>query len=136
MATYLFKTEPGSYSWDDLAREKKTRWDGVSNPLALKHLREMKRGDRVVIYHSGKEKSAVGLARVTRSSYPDPKQDDPKRVVVEIEAVRPLASAVPLSAVKADRILAATLLARMPRLSVVPLDAEQAKRLLELSRSK
>ena len=134
MAAFLFKTEPSTYSWDDLVREKKTRWDGIKNAVALRHLRGAKKGDDVVIYHSGKEKSAIGLARVTRGAYADPEQDDPKLAVVDIAVGRPLASPVPLSAFKADAVLSKTELVRLPRLSVVPLTAPQLKRLLQLAR--
>ena len=75
---WLLKTEPGTYSYDDLEREGRTRWDGVTNPVALRNLRAMKAGDRVVVYHTGDEKSAVGLAEVTREAYPDPKAKDPR----------------------------------------------------------
>src|SRR5207237_2170828 len=76
MAYWLLKTEPSTYAWDDLAREKKATWDGVSNATALMHIREMKKGDQVIIYHTGGERAAVGIAEVTRSSYPDRREDD------------------------------------------------------------
>ena len=122
---WLLKTEPSTYSWDDLVREKTTRWDGVSNPVALSHLAAMQRGDDVLIYHTGKEKAVVGLARVSRSAYPDPNAKDPNQPVVDIEAVRPLSRAVPLAEIKADPLFVQSPLVRQGRLSVVPLTDEQ-----------
>ena len=126
---WLLKTEPSTYSWDDLIREKTTTWDGVNNPVALKHLASMKPGDDVLIYHTGKEKAVVGLARVTRPAYSDPGAKDSKPPVVEIEAVRPLSRPVPLAEIKADAIFADSPLVRQGRLSVVPLTNEQFARL-------
>lgn len=126
---WLLKTEPSTYSWDDLVREKTATWDGVSNPVALKHLAAMKRGDNVVIYHTGKEKAVIGLARVTKSPYPDPGAKDPKPLVVDIEAIRPMSRAVPLAEIKADALFAESPLVRQGRLSVVPLTDEQFARL-------
>src|SRR5687767_10833762 len=109
---WLLKTEPSTYSWDDLVREKTATWDGVSNPVALRHLAAMQPGDDALIYHTGKEKAVVGLARVTRSAYPDPKAKDPKALVVDLEAVRPLSRAVPLTEIKADAVFASSPLVR------------------------
>lgn len=128
-AHWLLKTEPSTYSWDDLVREKTATWDGVSNPVALTHLAAMKRGDDALIYHTGKENAVVGLARVTKSAYPDPGAKDPKQLVVEIEAVRPLSRPVPLAEIKADALFAQSPLVRQGRLSVVPLTDEQFARL-------
>src|SRR5687767_13178669 len=126
---WLLKTEPSTYSWDDLVRAKSATWDGVSNPVALKHLAAMEPGDDAFIYHTGKEKAIVGLARVTRSAYPDSGAKDPKQLVVDIEAVRPLSRAVPLAEIKADALFAQSPLVRQGRLSVVPLNDEQFARL-------
>ena len=133
MGTFLFKTEPSTYSFDDLVRDKKTVWDGVSNALALKHLREVRKGDTIAVYHTGDEKQVVGLAVADSDPFPDPKLQDPKRVVVRIRAGKPLPFPVPLSAFRSDAVLAATDLVRLPRLSVMPLTAAQEKRLLERS---
>jgi predicted RNA-binding protein with PUA-like domain len=122
---WLLKTEPSTYSWYDLVREKTTTWDGVNNPVALKHLASMKRGDDVLIYHTGKEKAVVGLARVTTPAYADQGAKDSKPPVVEIEAVRPLPRPVTLAEIKADAIFAESPLVRQGRLSVVPLTDEQ-----------
>lgn len=128
-AHWLLKTEPSTYSWDDLVREKTAVWDGVSNPVALGHLAAMKPGDDAIIYHTGSEKAAVGLARVTKAAYPDPNANDSKLPVVEIAPVRPLPRAIPLSEIKPDRAFADSPLVRQGRLSVVPLTDEQFARL-------
>ena len=119
---WLLKTEPSTYSWDDLVREKTTTWDGVNNPVALKHMATMNRGDNVLIYHTGSEKAVVGLARVTNVK-------DSKPPVLEIEAVRALPRHVPLAEIKADAIFAQSPLVRQGRLSVVPLTDAQFARL-------
>jgi predicted RNA-binding protein with PUA-like domain len=129
---WILKTEPSAYSFSRLQSESRAVWDGVTNPLALKHLREMAMGDEVLIYHTGDEKAAVGLARVVRAAYPDPKAGDPRLVVVDLEAGRPLPKPVPLAAVKADPAFADLALVRMGRLSVVPVPAAQWKRLLAM----
>jgi predicted RNA-binding protein with PUA-like domain len=133
VATFLFKTEPSTYSYADLARDRRAVWDGVSNPVALKHLSAVREGDTVVIYHTGGEKQAVGLARATSDAYPDPKLSDPRRLVVDLKPDRPLPEPVTLAAVKADPALRTTDLARLPRLSVMPLSPSHFRRLLELA---
>ena len=135
MSVFLFKTEPSTYSYADLVRDKRTVWDGVSNPVALRHLSTLRKGDTVVIYHTGDEKSAVGLATATKDPFPDPKLDDPKRLVTEISAERALPRPVTLAEVKADGILKTTELARLPRLSIMPFTEVQFRRLLELAGS-
>ena len=128
MAHFLLKTEPTSYSFDDLEREGRTVWDGVSNPTALKNIAEIRKGDTVLIYHTGKEKQAVGLARAASDPYPDPQFKNPKRLVFDLAFDRPLPAPVTLAQVKADPALQTSHLARLPRLSVMPLsDAEFAK---------
>src|SRR5688572_10049636 len=108
MAAFLFKTEPGTYSWADLVRERKTRWDGVSNPVALKHLRAVTRGDTIAIYHTGAEKAVIGLARALSDAYPDPADPGGKLVVVDLEPVRPLARPVALATFRSDPTLSST----------------------------
>jgi predicted RNA-binding protein with PUA-like domain len=130
---WILKTEPSTYSFADLVRARTTVWDGVKNPLALKHLRAMAPGDEVLIYHTGSEKAAVGLARVTKRAYPDPRKRDPKLVVVELRAGTSLAAPVPLAAIRADPVFRDLALVRMPRLSVVPATPAQWKRLLHLA---
>lgn len=119
MAHWLLKTEPGTYSWDDLVNEGTTAWTGVSNPQAQGNLRAMKAGDRVVVYHSG-EKRAVGVAEVVRTAYPDPTSTDGD-VCVDVRAVEPLPAPVPLEALKLEPAFEGSALLRQGRLSVVPL---------------
>jgi predicted RNA-binding protein with PUA-like domain len=132
MSYWILKTEPSSYSFDQLERDKKAVWDGVKNNLALKHLREMRPGDQVLIYHTGDERALVGRASVVSAPYADPRLKDPKLVVVDLAAGERLTKPVPLAAIKADRSLADLALVRMGRLSVVPATAAQWQRLLAL----
>jgi predicted RNA-binding protein with PUA-like domain len=131
MSYWLFKTEPSEYSFDDLTRDRGVVWEGVSSPAALIHLRGVKKGDSVVVYHSGKDKAAIGLAEVTRGPYPDPKLDEPKRVVVDLKPVRALPTRVPLADFRADPVLKSTELVRISRLSVMPLTPAHFARVLE-----
>lgn len=131
MSTFLFKTEPTEYSFADLERDQRTVWNGISNALALIHLRQVKKGDPIVIYHSGPEKKAVGLAVAASDPYPDPELGDPKRVVVDLKPTYALSKPVPLGTFKIDPILRTVDLVRISRLSVMPLNAAQFKRLLQ-----
>lgn len=133
MAIFLFKTEPSTYSYSDLVRDKRAVWDGVSNPVALRHLSTLKKGDTVIVYHTGDEKSAVGLATAASDPYPDPKLGDPKRLVTDLTPDRPLPKPVTLAQVKADALLKTTELARLPRLSIMPFGPAHFRRLLELA---
>jgi predicted RNA-binding protein with PUA-like domain len=133
---WLLKTEPSTYSFDRLVKEGHAVWDGVRNNLALTHLRAMKEGDRVLVYHTGGEKQVVGLARVTRAAYPDPALHDPKLVVVDLKPEGPLATPVSLAAIKADPAFADFALVRMGRLSVMPVAPEQWKRILSMAGEK
>lgn len=130
---WLLKTEPTVYSFADLVREGRTVWDGVSNNVALKHMREMRSGDEVLIYHTGDERQAVGLAQVVSDPYPDPKQSDPRLIVVDVVPLRALPHPVSLNAIKADPFFADFALVRQGRLSVVPLTAAQWERLLAMA---
>ncbi len=121
---YLLKTEPSVYSFADLQRDKTTTWDGVTNPTAVKHLREMKPGDRLIIYHTGDDKSAVGTASVVSVD-----ATDPKTPLVKIMAGKSLPDAVSLATIKANPLFADSPLVRQGRLSVVPLTAAQYKNL-------
>lgn len=134
MAAHLFKTEPSTYSFADLVRDRRTVWDGVSNPLALKNLRAVRKGDTVVIYHTGAEKAAVGLAVAMSDGRPDPKDATGRLVVVDLAADRGLDRPVPLATFKTDATLRSTDLARLPRLSVMPLADEHLARLMQLAR--
>ena len=129
---WLLKTEPGDYSWDDLVRGGRAVWDGVGNFTALRHMRDVKKGDRALIYHTGGERAAVGVARVVSDAYPDPQQDDPRVVVFDVEPEERLARPVTLAEVKAIPELAGWDLVRLPRLSVMPVPPEHWKRLLAL----
>jgi predicted RNA-binding protein with PUA-like domain len=117
---YLLKTEPTVYSFADLQREKSTVWDGVTNPVAVKHLREMKAGERLVIYETGDHKSAVGTATVISVD-----ASDPKNPQVKIKVGNALGKPVTLTEVKANKVFADSPLVRQGRLSVVPLSAVQ-----------
>lgn len=119
---YLLKTEPSTYSFGDLEREKTTIWDGVSNPVALKHLRQMKPGDRLIIYHTGDEKSAVGTATVVSVDASDAKYPQ-----IKIRVGRAIAKPVTLAEVKNSKVFADSPLVRQGRLSVVPLTEPQSK---------
>lgn len=121
---WLFKTEPEEYSFADLERDKKCVWDGVSNNLALKHLREVKLGDEILIYHTGNEKAIVGVAEVISEPYPDPKANDEHLVVVNLKPKRRLAQPLTLAEIKAIDGLSEFDLVRLPRLSVMPISKE------------
>jgi predicted RNA-binding protein with PUA-like domain len=129
---WILKTDADVYPFEQLERERKAVWDGVSNAVALKHLRSMAPGDPLLIYHSGIGKELVGMARVTSAPYQDPKQKDPKLFVVDIEAERRLPKTVPLAAIKADPFFADLGLVRMGRLSVMPVSEPQWKKLLAM----
>lgn len=134
MAFWLFKQEPARYSFADLERDGSTVWDGVTNALARQHLRQVKPGDRVLFYHTGTEKAVVGEMKVLTAPAADPNSDDAKSVVVAVEPVRRLAQPVALAQIKADQLLAACDLVRLPRLSVVPIAAAHWQRIEELAR--
>lgn len=129
MATFLFKTEPSEFSFADLQRDGKARWDGITNAQAINFLREAKKGDEVLIYHTGDDKAIVGLAQLTGAAYPDPDQPGldgqgrPKFMVADIKPVRPAKSPVTLAQIKADKRFAEFLLVKNSRLSVMPVPA-------------
>jgi predicted RNA-binding protein with PUA-like domain len=123
---YLLKTEPSEYSFANLMKDRETTWDGVSNPTAVKNLREMEPGARLIIYETGDTRSAVGTAAVVSVN-----AKDPKKPVVKIKAGKSLAKAVSLEEIKKEKIFKDSLLVRIGRLSVVPLTAEQYKFLVE-----
>ena len=122
---WLFKTEPSVYSFQQLQKDKKTMWDGVKNNLALKNLKDIKKGDEILIYHTGDQKAAVGVARALGDAYPDPGQKNPRMLVVDIEAVKPLPRPVTLAEVKANKKLANFDLVRLSRLSIMKVSDEQ-----------
>ncbi len=129
MAYWLLKTEPSTYSFEDLEREKETRWDGVRNNTALQHIRTMKPGDQAIIYHSGDVRAAGGVAEITTEAYVDPEAGDARWAVVDLRATRRLAEPVTLTTIKADSLFAESPLVRISRLSVVPLTPEQFRAL-------
>jgi predicted RNA-binding protein with PUA-like domain len=124
---WLFKTEPSAYSFQQLQKDQKTVWDGVKNNLALKHLTGIKKGDAILVYHTGDEKAVAGVAKATSDSYPDPAQKNPRLLVVEIEAVKALTRPVTLAEIKANPKLKTFDLVRLPRLSVMPVSDEEWK---------
>lgn len=126
---WLLKTEPSAYSYADLERDGRAVWDGVTNSVALRNLRSMKQGDRLVVYHTGDVKAAVGTARVVREAYPDPKAKDDRLVVVDLEPEGRLPKPVSLAEIRALPAFRDSSLLRQGRLSVVPLDAAQWKAL-------
>lgn len=131
MAYWLMKSEPGSYGWDDLVRDGRTEWDGIRNAAARLHLRAMKAGDEALFYHSGADKAAVGIMRITREGAPDPKDAD--WVSIAVEPVRPLANPVTLKAMRADPRLAKLEMLRQSRLSVSPVRDEEWAAILTLA---
>jgi len=136
MNYWLVKSEPKAYSWTQFVKDGRTAWTGVRNFAARNNLRAMKTGDLVFLYHSGEEKSAVGLARVAGESYPDPTAEEGDWSAVDLVPVKTLARPVALSQIKADKILREMKLAKESRLSVSPVTREQFTRLLELSETK
>ena len=122
---FLFKEEPSNYNFDALMKDKKTVWSGVKNPVAQRNLRSVKKGDRIFYYHTGDEKSVVGIAKALGDAYPDPADTTGKAHVVDVGPVRTLARPVTLKAIKADPFFKDFALVRISRLSVMPVsDAE------------
>ena len=134
MAQWLVKEEPENYSYDQLARDRKTVWAGVRNPLAQKHLRSIRKGDRIFYYHTGKEKAVVGMARAASDAYPDPGDASGKLYVVDVAPDTTLPRPVTLAAIKAGRAFASFALVRMSRLSVMPVTDAEWTRITEMSR--
>jgi len=132
---WLLKTEPTDYSYDQLEQDGRTRWDGVSNPAALKNIRAMKPGDRALLYHTGKEKAVVGVVEIATAPYPDPEAKDAKLVVVDIEPRARLGRPVTLGEIKALPAFEGSPLVRQGRLSIVPLTGDQWKTIEEWSRA-
>jgi predicted RNA-binding protein with PUA-like domain len=136
MAYWLVKSEPSTYSWAQLVKDKKTSWTGVRNPTAQINLRAMKAGDRCFFYHSGTGKEIVGVAEVVKAAYPDPTDKAGKAVTVDIKAVEPLKQPVTLAAIKADAKFKEFRLVREGRLSVVPVSDDHFKLLTKMSAGK
>ncbi len=133
---WLVKSEPFKYSWDEFVRDGSTYWDGVRNAEARNNLEAMKLGDLALYYHSNEGKEVVGIAKVTRESYPDPTTDDPRWVVVNLEPLKPLATPVSLEQIRAESSLEDLALVRRSRLSVTPVSRRHFDRLLRLGRTR
>lgn len=136
MADFLFKTEPDDYSYADLASNGAGVWDGVKNPVALKNMRSMAKGDRVFVYHTGAQKAVVGIARATSAAYPDPKHPDGSLFVIELAPVSEIKTPVALAQLKSEAEFESSPLVRQGRLSVVPLTARQAALIEKLGAGK
>jgi len=133
---WMVKQEPESYSWDDFVKDGRTDWSGVRNYQARNNLRSMKVGDRVLFYHSGKEKAVVGLAEVVKGAYPDPTADDPQWVAVDLKPSKPLGSPVPLAAIRYDKRLSDLPLIRQSQLSVMSLTKDEFDAIVGMGNSK
>lgn len=133
MNYWLLKTEPDCYSWDNMQRDRKTCWDGITNALALKHLRTAKKGDLGLFYHTGDERRIVGVVRVVKGPHPDPKLGDPRMAVVEVEAVGPVKSIVDLGTLRGVPALEGWDLFRNSRLSFVPVTEKHWKAVEKLT---
>ena len=131
MNYWLLKTEPDTFSWDDLVRDKKAGWDGVRNFQARAHLKNMKKGDEAFFYHTGDEKAVVGIARVTKEQYPDP--TDNAWIAVEIAPVKKLKKPVTLAQIKSDKRLSDMVLVKAARLSVQPVKQDEFEKVIALS---
>ena len=136
MAYWIVKSEPSVYSFEQLQKDKTTVWDGVKNPAALINLRNMKKGDTVLFYHSNDSKCIVGTALVSKEAYPDPKSKDPKLVVVELSVGKALPKIVALAEIKSNPKLAQLELVRISRLSVSKLPDTLWKELMKMAREK
>lgn len=131
MNYWLMKTEPGTYSWDDLKKDKKTTWDGVRNFQARSHLKAMKTGDQVFFYHTGDEKAVIGIANVVKEAFPDP--TDKEWIVVDIAPEKKLKNPVTLAQIKADKRFSNMVLVRASRLSVQPVKKEEFDMIVAMS---
>jgi predicted RNA-binding protein with PUA-like domain len=134
MQRFLLKTEPSEYSFDDLLRDTRTVWTGVSNPTALIHIRTMKQDDEAFVYHTGSEKCIVGIAVIASDPYPDPSSENTKLAVFELRPLRRLENAVPLSLIKQKKEFNAFPLVTNSRLSVMPVAEKEWKAIISLSR--
>ncbi|HEY8154568.1 MAG TPA: EVE domain-containing protein [Myxococcota bacterium] len=131
--SWLVKSDPDSYGWEDLVKDGGTRWDGVRNAEARNSLGAMRAGERVLFYHSGGDKAVVGIAKVKKAAYPEPGADDPRWLAVDLAPLEPLPQPVTLAAIKAERSLAKIRLVTHSRLSVMPIEADAFERILSLA---
>ena len=134
MAQWLVKEEPEHYSYDQLEHDRKTVWAGVKNPLAQKHLRSIRKGDRIFFYHTGKQKAVVAVARAAGDAYPDPQDRSGKMFVVDVVPEKKLSRPVTLAEIKAVPAFASFPLTRIPRLSVMPVTDDEWHRIEKMSR--
>jgi len=132
MNYWLVKSDPDTYSWHDLVKDGKTSWDGIRSYAARNHLRDMKKGDEVLVYHSGGESAVVGTATVTKASYQDPTTDEEAWLSVELKAKKPLPVPVTLSAIKSEKKLKEMVLLKISRLSVMPVKQEEYELILSM----
>ena len=133
---WMVKQEPETYSWDNLVGDGKTDWTGVRNYQARNNLREMQVADRVLFYHSGKDKAVVGIAEVVKAAYPDPTADDPQWVAIDLKPVKAFAKPVPLPAIRYDKRLSGLPLIRQSQLSVMPLTKDEFEVLVAMGNGK
>jgi len=130
---WLFKEEPSSYNFEEFTKDGRTVWAGVKNPLAQKHLRSIRKGDRIFYYHTGNERAVVGIAKAAGNAYPDPGDPEGKRVAVDLVPEKRLPKSVPLAAIKSDKAFAEFPLVRIGRLSVMPVSDVEWSRILKLA---
>ena len=133
MKYWLVKSEPSTYGWDHLVKDKKTSWDGVRNYAARNHLKAMKKGDEILFYHSNEGMEIIGIARVEKEFYQDPTTTDSNWVVIDLKPVRKLKNPVSLIQIKSDKRLAEMELVRLGRLSVQPVEEKEWKIIMELA---
>jgi len=133
---WMVKQEPETYSWSDFVNDGLTDWTGVRNYQARNNLREMKTGDRVLFYHSGKDKAVVGIAEVVKSGYPDPTAEDVQWVAVDLKPIKALKNPVPLAAIRYDKRLSQLPLIRQSQLSVMPLTKDEFEVIVSLGTGK
>src|SRR5882762_9961877 len=133
---WMVKQEPEVYSWSDFVNDGKTDWTGVRNYQARNNLREMNTGDRVLFYHSGKDKAVVGIAEVVKGAYPDPTAHDPQWVTVDLKPIKPFDSPVQLAAIRYDKRLSQLPLIRQSQLSVMPLTKDEFEAIVAMGKGK
>jgi predicted RNA-binding protein with PUA-like domain len=132
MAYWLIKSEPDVYSWDQLNKDKKTRWDGIRNYAARLHLRAMKKGDLLFFYHSNKGTEIVGIAAVDREAYPDPTTEDPAWSAIDVKPLKKMIRPVSLDQIKKEKKLAGMALVRISRLSVQPVTEQEWNMIMKM----
>lgn len=132
---WLLKTEPSAYSFADLEKEGRTLWNGIKNPTALLHLRQVRRGDQALVYHTGGERAVLGIAKVVKGAHPDPQAGDPRLVAIELAPLRRLRFPVGLQRLKDDPRFRGFDLLRIGRLSVMPVPEPMWTAILELGRA-